>query len=554
MTKFRGWCCLLWSIFLSFSLEAQEQFAYRVYFKDKAGSLSIHQPLDFLSQRALDRRQQWNIPLDSTDLPVAKPYLDSVQMHTQGIIHVTSRWLNTCVVLVDDPANVSLLDTKPFVDSVKLVGYYPSGLHQKSQIPSTNEPLETEMAAKTTADPAHYGFAWGQTHILYGECLHDKGYWGQGKIIAVLDDGFMYVNSGPAFQSLVSSGRIVDTYDFVHQDAPVYLYGTHGTEVLSTISGYIPGTYVGSAPEASIALYITEDNTSEQPIEMDNMIAGMERADSLGADVLSSSLGYDVFHGPAAYTIPPHERDGKSVIVTRAANLASSKGMLLVISAGNEGPGGLLVPGDADSVITVGNVDVNGVPASSSGYGPNASLHTKPDVCAQGNPAAVMRNTNQIYFSIGTSLSTPQIAGYMACVLQASPGVSLPRIKEIVRQSGHTYANPGIQYGYGIPNFCTVWNKLSTDEIPSPNEHIRLYPNPCQNCTELTFQTPYSLSGPVSMSITDIHGQCVYQSQWETKTGNHIHSMTLTQQIPMGIYIVKLTTSKQSYSFKWVVN
>lgn len=537
------------------ALSAQEQYAYRIHFNNKSGSSSLNQPLDFLSQRSLDRRAQWNIAVDTTDLPVSPAYLDSVRDLSGGIIHVTSRWMNTCVVLVQDPGHITALQNKPYIASIELVGYFLQGLHQRQRIPADETFTGNGGHAKTAAGQSYYGAAWNQLNMVKGQCLHDRGLYGSGKLIAVLDDGFAYVNSGPAFQETYTNGRIADTYNFVHQTSDVYQHGSHGTTVLSTIVGNLPGTYIGAAPEASVALYITEDNTSEQPVEMDQMIAGMERADSIGADIISSSLGYNIFFGVAGYTITPQQMDGHSVFVTRAANLAATKGILLVISAGNEGAGGLLVPGDADSALTVGNVNVNGLPASNSGYGPNASMRVKPDVCAMGDPAAAMRDAQNILYISGTSMSTPQIAGYMACVLQGNPGVPLPDIKAAVRESSHRFANPGIQYGYGIPDFCKVWNSLAVGEDPpAPATGYRLFPNPARRGEPIYLQLfQPSLKAPFSYSIIDILGREIKRDFYEVPPAGEF-SFPLPADLPSGLYFIKVNSGAQAEPIRLLVH
>lgn len=356
-------------ILLTSTAQAQTaQFAFRISFKDKQGSANITNPLSFLSQRAIDRRSQMGIPIDTTDLPVAPHYIDSVLTATQGILHVTSRWLNQCVVLLSDSTNILLLQNKPYINTIDYVAYYQNGLHNKPEVQDkfAKETVD-DGTHKPTGTQAYYNGNWDQTNLVHGDCLHDKGYKGQGKLIAVLDDGYSFVNSNAAFDSLYTSGRILDKYNFVRDTNFVYGYSQHGTEVLSTMAVYLPNTYVGAAPLAQYALYITEDNTSEQVVEMDNMIAGFERADSIGADVVSTSLGYNTFFGPTFYSIPQAQLDGKTTIAAKAANMATSKGMLMIITAGNEGGGGLLTPGDADSALTIGNVLATKIPATSSG-------------------------------------------------------------------------------------------------------------------------------------------------------------------------------------------
>ena len=541
--------CLLLSILVFEDSKAQQaQYAYRISFTDKSGSPSISNPLVFLSQRALDRRSNQGISVSSSDLPVSPPYLDTVLTLTQGKLHVTSRWLNSCVVLLTDSSKKSLIQSKPYISSIQYVGYFPNGLHKGG-----GNKFEQELKSqyKTTGTPAYYGATWDQTDFLKGDCLHDLGFKGQGKLIAVLDDGFNYVNSAPAFDSLYNSGRIIDHYNFVLADPFVYGYHSHGTEVLSIIAGNIPGTYVGAAPNAQYALYITEDQASEQPIEMDNIIAGFERADSLGADIISSSLGYNIFFGPVPYTIPSAQLDGKTTPAAKAANMAAEKGMLMVITMGNEGSGGLLTPGDADSALTVGNVTISKTPASSSGYGPNASGRVKPDVCALGQPAKAMLNSLSVFSINGTSVATPQISGFAACLWQAHPGASNYSIKAAIQKSSHLFSNPQMpQLGYGVPDFCVANGILDVNDPAKENQNVTVYPNPFED--EIMIALNSARNESVSIQIFDITGKAVFTAKQTVHTGENMLSFHLASNLTTGIYSCKITTSSRVQTLKLI--
>lgn len=546
----RSILCLLIILFCNRTASALPQYAYRIWFSDKAGSPSLSNPLLFLSQRALDRRTQQGIVLNSTDQPVSAIYVDSVLTISQGILHETSRWLNTCVILVNDTTNIATIRNTTFVTGVDYIAYYSNGLHNRPvNNGSGNQIIPSSANNKITGSAAYYGATWSQTNMVHGDCLHDNGFKGQGKIIAVIDDGFHYVDTAPGFDSLYSSGRIVDHNNFVYDTSYVYDYDAHGTEVLSTIAGYIPNTYVGAAPLAQFALYITEDVSSEQPIEMDNMVAAFERADSIGADVITSSLGYNDFTGPVPYSTPFSDMDGETTFAARGANLATTKGMLLIITAGNEGPGGLLTPGDADSVITVGSVDVNGVPAGSSGYGPNAAGIIKPDLCTQGQPGYVMQSGLGVYGVNGTSISTPQIAGFAACLWQSNSSKKNYEVKNAIVKHCSLYTNPSTpQLGYGIPNFCSSYTELDVKQVLQNVTNIQLYPNPAKD--ELNIAFPTSANQPLEVVIFDITGKIIQQyafSSHEKEVKLHLSSAMAS-----GIYFCKLIASDQVNSFKFI--
>jgi len=532
---------LVWGGLLLLSQQAfalPTQFAFRVGFTDKNGTADIHAPLSFLSQKSLDRRTKYNISIDSTDLPVSPDYLDSVKNITSGIIHVTSRWLNDCVVLVDDTSTIQTLRTKSFVTDVEWVGYFASGLHNKSAVENYEQ--------KPTGSSTYYGATWDQTHLVNGDCLHDKNWKGENILIAVFDNGFTWVDSDPAFSALYTSGRISDTHNFVKDTSYVYSYGSHGTEILSILAGFLPNTYVGAAPNADYALYITEDATSEQPYELDNLIAGFERADSIGVDVMSMSLGYNNFDLPFA-AITPSQMDGKTINVSHAANMAMSKGMLMVVTAGNEGSGGLLVPGDADSVLTVGNVDVNKNPAGTSGYGPNASGTIKPNVCALGNPGYVMTSSNTPFAASGTSISTPSIAGFAACLLQGNPGMNPYKIRNAIQKTGHTYTNPGVQSGYGVPDFCAANDLLDVPSLPSALK-TTIAPNPFTERLSVTFYA--TENDRIKITVADLQGRRMLSFQKNIMAGENNLEISLPQSIASGLYLLNLQNAQHSETVK----
>ncbi|RYZ49352.1 MAG: hypothetical protein EOP49_16470, partial [Sphingobacteriales bacterium] len=364
-------------------LQAQEQFAFRVRFTDKNKTThTLSAPQQYLSQRALDRRNKYNIAVDSSDLPVVATYIDSVLHETQGVLHLRSRWQNSCVILLHDSADILNIQNIAFVKDIKPVGHYAGGLHQR---PGTA--VEEPVGEKPTDfDANFYGGAWNQIHLCNGEYLHEQGYMGEGKLIAVIDVGFTGANTIAAFDSLFQQNRLMDTWNYILDTSYVFSYGAHGCQVLSCMASYIPQTHVGTAPKAMYALYATDDLNSEQAIEEDNFTAAAERADSLGADLITTSLGYNTFDDPNdSYTYS--DLDGHTTIVAKAANAASSKGIMMIASAGNEGNTAwqhILTPGDADSAMTVGSVNSLKQHSSSSGIGPNAAGVLKPNVSAMG--------------------------------------------------------------------------------------------------------------------------------------------------------------------------
>ena len=355
---------------LGAKVSAQTGYAFRVNFQDKVGSLTIADSLQFLSQKALDRRSKQSISLDNTDLPVVQTYIDSVMAVSNAVkLHNRSKWFNQIVIITYDSNLATAVQALPFVTSTKLVARYsnytpktddkPIGLSAK-KFPGKIEPI----SQKTTGDPAYYGLTYQQVNMLQADCLHDLGYQGQGITIAVLDAGFKYSNTHTQFDSLNNSGRFLATYNFVKDTSYVYNVNyDHGTNVMGLIIGEDPGSYIGTAPKSNIYALLTEDVFSEQPIEEDNWLSAAEWADSAGVDMINGSLGYNQFDAPHASYTYAADFDGNTTLVARAANMAVSKGIFTCIAQGNAGGQTwhyMYTPADADSAFSVGSVDGSG--------------------------------------------------------------------------------------------------------------------------------------------------------------------------------------------------
>jgi hypothetical protein len=530
-------------IFFSHLSVAQPQYAFRVYFHDKKGSPAITNPLVFLSQRALDRRTAQNIAVDSTDRPASPDYIDSVLTLTTGKFHLSSRWMNYMVVLLSDSSKILMLQSKNYIDSIKWVGYYTTALHKGSR--ATNPKFSPEtlgQAAKTTN--AWYGAAEPQTTMVNGDYLHDKGYKGKGKLIAVLDEGFSNIDVGTGFDSMRNNGRLLDRYNFVTASATLNTLSSHGTSCLSTMAGYKPNDYVGSAPEADYAVYCSEIIQPDQELEMDNMVAAAERADSLGADIISESLGYNEFFNPGGYHMLNYaDIDGKTTIAAKAANMATSKGILFVASAGNEGGGSwnyILTPGDADSAITIGSVTPTKVIAGNSGYGPNSAGRIKPDVCMQGQSAIALNDGSNAGAAGGTSFATPQLAGWAACLWQAAGKSITPyQLRTAIIQSADLYLNPDNHYGYGIPDFKKAFDLLGIKDTPK-NPGWSVSPNPFTNKVEVKIFL--AQNDDVSIVMTDISGRIVFKNEQALSKGFRDFFLSMPN-LMSGIYFLHIITA-----------
>lgn len=548
---------LLICLFLSTDTKAQQYYAYAVSFRDKQGSTgSLSNVSAFLSPRAISRRYEQGIAVDTTDLPVSAVYVDSALSITNGILHETSKWLNLCVIVVaaSDTSKISILQSKPYVTDIKYVANYAT-YHPKSN----PQIINNNASFKTTWSAAYYGVTYPQVSFVQGDCLHNLGYMGQGKLIAVLDAGFSGTNTHPGFDSLFLNNQIVDWHNFTLNSNSVYNYDSHGTSCLSTMAGNWPDTFVGNAPNAQYALYVTEDGNSEQPVELYNLVAGTERADSVGADIISCSLGYDTFDPPFGvnYFNFSTDFDGKTTVAARGVNFATKKGILFVTSAGNDATFSqwphILTPSDADSALTVGAVQFNAAPYAASGPGPNASGQVKPDICDVGVSVDVFNQNGGIATEDGTSFSTPQIAGLAACLWQAAGNVSPHAIRAAIDSTGDHHTNPGNQLGYGIPNFCQALQILDvkdTPKNPMGTDWIRLGPNPMSgNTIELHV---YLTSGQtVSFRLLDISGREVLSKQISLNSGyNAPVYLPVNGYLPSGMYILKASTATRQQVIK----
>jgi len=517
------------------------QYAYQVNFTDKNGTLGFSDSLSFLSIRAMARRDAHGIVLDSTDLPVTHAYVDSVLALTHGKLHEVSKWLNMCVILIGDSTQIHALDGIAFVGSVRLVGYYATALHRDAR------PMHRAGAAnKTTSGSTDYGDTWPQTLMVDGNVLHDAGYKGQGMIIAVLDAGYLGADTHEGFDSLRNDGRIVDVHNFTLDTSYVYSYDDHGTSVLSTMAGYVPGTFIGSAPLASYALYVTEDDNSEQPIELLNLLCGAERADSLGADVITCSLGYDTFNNPADDFNFATDFTGVYTPAAKAANMATKKGMLFVASAGNEGGGSwnnILTPGDADSALTIGSVTNTGVNATTSGYGPNAAGRVKPDVCGLGQYAYTFTSGDGYALQDGTSFSTPQIAGWAACLWQSYPSALPARVRAAIIQCADHYTDPGPQIGYGIPNFGCSSTDIMWLAVAGPvaNGADIVVVNPAAN--ELNIMVTMPEAETVQFELSDVSGKVLARFSASFASGANPAYTQNVATLPAGMYLLRAAWS-----------
>jgi serine protease AprX len=517
-------------------------FKFLVEFKDKNGSpYSIDNPSGFLSERAIERRLRYAVPVSESDIPVNPAYVDSIQ--TPGVFLIyTSRWLNSAVIYTYDSLASSRPKQFPFVKSVKYIG--------RDITPGIGK--RKALYDKFGSYILDYGLASTQIKIHHGDVYHAEGYLGQDMVIAVLDAGFYNVDSLRAFDSLRINGQILGTRDFVKPGNNVYRGHTHGMSVLSIMGGNLPGELVGTAPAASYWLIRTEDDASEQRIEEINWIAGAEFADSVGADIINTSLGYSEFDDPLQ-NYSYEDMDGNSTYVTRGADMAASKGILVVVSAGNSGNKPWLhitAPADGDSVLAVGAVDQSGIYAQFSSQGPSYDGRIKPDVAAVGLGTFVQNASGDVVPGAGTSFAAPVMSGLSACLWQKFRSLSNYEIIKALQQSSSLNPYPNNFIGWGIPNIPVAGYVITGNEPILQTQDISIMPNPV--VSDIRISCPSGVEGNVRYDIFDLSGREMPVSG--TITGTNITEFVIGSAdiLLSGIYILRLTAYNRIIVSKFI--
>jgi serine protease AprX len=534
-------------IFLLFSLfgSMYGQVApgkYFVAFTDKNNSpYSIDRPWEFLSQRAIDRRTAQSIPIIENDLPVNPQYIQAVVAVGVTLLN-PSKWANGMTFATTDTNLLSQIRALPFVQGIlKCSGGGNSPVNKFRLEDQTIRHLSTTGNLVKSTTSYDYGPSYRQIGMLNGDKLHDQGYAGQGKVIAVLDGGFLTADVLPVFDSLRANGQILGGRDFVAPGGSVYTSSTHGMEVLSTMGGFAPGQLVGTAPKASYWLLKTEDVDSEYLIEEYNWVSGAEFADSVGADVINSSLGYTVFND-STQNWTCADMGGNTTPSTRGANIAFSKGMVIVCSAGNSGgdPSWRCVgaPGDGFDVLAIAAVDSAENRAGFSSVGTQNIPLLKPNVAAMGQETVVAWVDGTFVTSSGTSFSSPIIAGMAATLWSSRPTLAASDIKRMIEESSSQYAHPDTLLGYGIPDFFLILGVNGKGQ--TADDIVRLYPNPINDQLNLEIFSPKPRV--LRAELVTLEGDRVFSREEGTlrKGENHL-TLPVDSSLPNGLYILKLT-------------
>ncbi len=482
---------------------------YRVEFTDKNDSpYSVLKPQEFLSPRAIERRKRQGIGIEENDLPVNPQYLNEIRARGATVLNV-SKWFNSATVWAERDT-IAKIEALPFVKQTTPIGKYRR-LKSKKRKPKTRDP-----GKEYTREEEPYGYGAMQIGMLNGHLLHYMGYAGDGMLVAVLDGGFTNVDIMPFFDTLRADGRLLESRDFVYNDNYAYEASQHGSQVLSTMAANLPGLMIGTAPDASYVCIRTEEVGSELVVEEDNWVAGIEYADSLGVDVSNTSLGYTTFDiKKMNYTY--EDMDGETALASRAADIAASKGILVVNSAGNSGNDAwqyIGVPADGDSVMAVGGVDRFGKYASFSSIGPSADGDIKPNVSAVGFQTVVASIYDyDIGGASGTSFASPIMAGMAAALWQAFPEKNNMDIFRAIEQSASQADAPDTELGYGIPDFFKAYMMLSDRITPLGGEQIFIRPQALKDELTFMFLTENNNFNDIKIDIYNIFNKNIFSIQ-----------------------------------------
>ena len=513
-----------------------------VQLKDKGNNtFSFSNPAQYLSARAIERRTRYNIPFDSTDVPVSQKYLNDIKNVGAVTILSTSKWLNQVLIETTDQKAIQKIETLPFVKSTKGIGYRSTSLPLDEKLREPITSLRNASANRSAAiDTYNYGNSYGQVHIHEGEFLHNKGFHGETMQIAVLDAGFLQYKTNSAFDSARMNGQILGERDLVAFDNSVNEDDSHGMQCLSTLVANWPGKMVGTAPKASYWLIRTENAASEYPIEEYNWVVGAEFADSSGCDVVSSSLGYYTFDDPT-FNHSYADFYKNTTSVSQGAALAARKGMIVSVIAGNEGNDlwkYIAFPADADSVCSVGGVNSAEVIADFSSYGYPGKV--KPNIVSVGVATVIAGVNNQPVTGNGTSYANPNVAGLIACLWQAFPKVNNMKILEAVYKSADKFNNPDNRYGYGIPNFRVAYQLLKHDENMGLYGNDWLFATPTPFTTGIAVKFIGRMDGNATITLLNSAGQMVASQAFVTEK-EEVYNYTFINlgNLPAGIYSIR---------------
>lgn len=513
-----------------------------VYLSDKANvSAALANPISILSQKAIDRKNAHTVAIDVRDVPVNETYISQLKAQAGITVLAKSKWFNA-VHVRGTAIEINALLVLSFVSSID---FADSSLNSKT---SENTGITDKFNGEGIQTVFNYGTALNQIQMFNGDDLHLADFTGAGMTVAVIDAGFPNVNTMAGFQRLRDAGNILGGYDFFDRTTDVYANTTssHGTLVLSDMAGYVQDQFVGTAPDAAYYLFRTENAPNENPIEESLWVEAVERADSLGVDIINTSLGYKAYDNPN-YSHSDLDMDGLTTYISKGANIAFEKGLLLVNSAGNSGASGINAPADAAGVLSVGAVQADGTYATFSSQGSAIQLTQKPDVVAQGQASAVINENDVLVTTNGTSFSSPILAGAIACLWQALPSLNNAQIMQLVRESASQYNSPDYFLGFGIPNLALALSQgLSIVEFEQNALQLKVFPNPASD--ELSIILPANYDS-AELRLYDVLGKQVLNTKL-----SHGNSKLSIATFSKGVYLLKIITNDMSTTLKLVKN
>lgn len=535
--------CILCSF--ASSLQAQTFTKYWVKFKNKNGSpYTVGNPSAYLTAKSIARRTTQGIAVDITDIPVNQTYINQVNA-TGAQVFQRSKWMNAAIVIISNPSQLTAINSLTCVLNTSPVARIKTSKPDENLAPVAN----TFKQAQVTTG-YNYGPSFTQVNQVGADCMHSNGYRGQNMVIAVIDAGFDQANVNPVFDSMRTEGRLLGTRDYVQGNTSVFEDYLHGANCLSLMAGNTPGQLIGTAPKASYWLLRSEEAATEKIIEENNWVVAAEFADSVGADITTTSLGYTTFD-IASQNHVYADLNGKTSIASIAATMAARKGIFVLNAAGNEGNGPwtyIGVPADADSICTVGSVNGGGIHSSFSSIGPTSDGRIKPDLSSMGEGSYVCNPGFAFSSGNGTSYATPILAGAVACLWQANPTKTNMEILQALKSTASQSASPNNNYGWGIPNMCAAHNLLNgtnvgVKELMTATD-FKLFPNPAQQQISFTLNQK-----PESVQLTDVLGKVIEVSFMEK--GVNQFSIQLSS-IPKGVYFIAVKTTEGLINSKFI--
>ncbi|AFL85198.1 subtilisin-like serine protease [Belliella baltica DSM 15883] len=540
MGRFKFFAVFGFVFFVGFA-SAQNKYAVHYKYKPQE-NFSLESPTEFLTEKSIQRRASQGIALDSLDLPVSEKYISIIKENVQNVIY-NSNWMNASLVEATEEqlATIGNLD---FVEKVVLVYVSQSaGGRFLRKIKKSNLNSINFKFGFRKSQVEDYEF---QNSLLGIPEMHEEGFKGEGVTIAVFDAGFPGVDQVEGFSHLIARNQIIGTKDFVDLSNPnVYSKNQHGTNVLSLIAANSPELLVSGAPDANYILCITEDVFSEFRIEEYNWVRAAEYADSLGVDIINSSLGYLDFDDPNMdYTF--EDLDGTTAIISQGADIAGKKGILIVTSAGNYGPRpfSITAPADANGILAIGGVDRESKWWSRSSQGPTSDERIKPELSTLGTGVTLITQTGSLNNNgSGTSFSAPQIAALAAGLWQAKPELTKDELIELLKQSGSQSEDPDNLLGYGIPNFSRAYfgEVLNVENPQSENFSWRIYPNP-NDGRILYADFGQELLGKIR--VYQSNGNLIFEQDL-TRPSNNIAFEVDISQLKSGLYIVEMQSGRE---------